>query len=91
MEYAIAFLSASARFKCLDNELSSLRVMEAVIDIRTFKSLHARVKVHDKGSHVVSFVIICSLLLSLLLAFKVPASAITSASDILVQRTKILG
>ncbi|GHO81388.1 isoprenylcysteine carboxyl methyltransferase [Ktedonobacter sp. SOSP1-85] len=59
------------------------RVMEASVDIRTFKRLRAGAQRQDKGSHVVLLCLIGSgLLLGILLALKVPATAITSAPDI---------
>jgi protein-S-isoprenylcysteine O-methyltransferase Ste14 len=59
------------------------RVMEAGIDIRTFQRLRAGAQLQDKGSHVVLLcLIVCGLLLGILLALKVPATAITSAPDI---------
>jgi protein-S-isoprenylcysteine O-methyltransferase Ste14 len=59
------------------------RVMEASVDIRTFRRLRAGAKLQDKGSHVVLLcLIVFGLLLGILLALKVPATAITSAPDI---------
>jgi protein-S-isoprenylcysteine O-methyltransferase Ste14 len=59
------------------------RVMEAIVDIRTFKRLHAGAKLQDKGSHVVLLcLIVFGLLLGILLALNVPAAALTSAPDI---------
>jgi protein-S-isoprenylcysteine O-methyltransferase Ste14 len=59
------------------------RVMEASVDIRTFQRLRAGAKLQDKGSHVVLLcLIVFGLLLGILLALKVPATAITSAADI---------
>lgn len=55
------------------------RVMEAIVDIRTFKRLHAGARRQDKGSHAVLICLITlGILLGALLAFKVPATAITS-------------
>lgn len=59
------------------------RVIEASVDIRTFKRLRAGAQRQDKGSHVVLLcLIVFGLLLGLLLALKVPATAITSAPDL---------
>ena len=56
------------------------RVMEAIVDIRTFKRFRTGIQRQDRGSHVV---IIClvgvGVLVGVLLAFKLPATAITSA------------
>jgi protein-S-isoprenylcysteine O-methyltransferase Ste14 len=60
------------------------RVMEVGVDIRTFKRLRAGIQRRDKGSHLVLLcLIVFGLLLAVLLALKVPATAITSAPDIL--------
>ncbi len=60
------------------------RVMEVTVDIRTFKRLRAGARRQDKGSHVVLLCLIMfGLLLGVLLAFEVPATAIIGASDIL--------
>jgi len=60
------------------------RVMEASVDIRTFKRLRAGIQRQDKGSHVALLcLIVFGLLLGVLLALKVPATTITSAPDIL--------
>jgi protein-S-isoprenylcysteine O-methyltransferase Ste14 len=60
------------------------RVMEASVDIRTFKRFRAGIQRQDKGSHVVPLCLVgFGILLGLLLAFKVPVTAITSASVIL--------
>ena len=60
------------------------RVMEAGLDIRTFKRFRAGARRQDKGSH---WVLIClvalGVLLGLLLAFRVPATTITSARTLL--------
>jgi protein-S-isoprenylcysteine O-methyltransferase Ste14 len=59
------------------------RVIEASLDFRTFKRFHAGARRQDKGSHVALIcLIVFGLLLGLLLALKVPATAITSAPDI---------
>jgi protein-S-isoprenylcysteine O-methyltransferase Ste14 len=59
------------------------RVMEASVDIRTFQRLRAGAQRQDKGSHVVLLcLIVLGLLLGILLALKVPATAITSAPDL---------
>jgi protein-S-isoprenylcysteine O-methyltransferase Ste14 len=59
------------------------RVMEAIVDIRTFKRLRTGARRQDKGSHVVLLcLIVFGLLLGILLALKVPATAITNAPDI---------
>ena len=58
------------------------RVMEAGVDIRTFQRLRAGARREDKGSHVVLLCfIVIGLLLGILLALKVPATAITSAPE----------
>ena len=60
------------------------RVMEVGVDIRTFKRLRAGIQRQDKGSHVVLLcLIVFGFLLGVLLALKVPATAITGAPDIL--------
>ncbi len=57
------------------------RVIEASVDIRTFKRLRAGAQRQDKGSHVVLLcLLVFGILLGLLLAYKVPAAAITGAS-----------
>ena len=60
------------------------RVMEASVDIRTLKRLRAGARRQDKGSHAV---LIClatlGIVLGTLLAFRVPATAITSARTFL--------
>ena len=57
------------------------RVMETSVDIRTFKRLRARIQRQDKGSHVVLLCLLgFGILLGVLLAFKVPVTAITGAS-----------
>lgn len=59
------------------------RVMEAIVDIRTFQRLRAGASRQDRGSHAVLLcLIVCGLFLGILLALKVPATAITSAPDI---------
>ena len=56
------------------------RVMEASVDIRTFKRLRAGIQRQDKGSHVVLLVLVVfGVLLGLQLDFKVQVFAITSA------------
>ena len=56
------------------------RVIEVGVDIRTFKRFRAGIQRRDRGSHVV---IIClvgfGVLIGVLLAFKLPATSITSA------------
>ena len=60
------------------------RVMEASVDIRTFKRLRAGARRQDKGSHaVLTCLVVLGILLGTLLAFKVPATAITSARTFL--------
>jgi protein-S-isoprenylcysteine O-methyltransferase Ste14 len=55
--------------------------MEVSVDIRTYKRLRAGAGRQDKGSHVVLLcLIVCGLLLGVLLALKVPGTAISSAS-----------
>ena len=57
------------------------RVIEAIVDIRTFKRFRAGIRRQDKGSHVVLICLIAAgILLGLLLAYKFPATAITGAS-----------
>ena len=57
------------------------RVMEASVDIRTLKRFRAGIQRQDKGSHVVLLCLLgLGILLGMLLAFKVPATAISSAS-----------
>jgi protein-S-isoprenylcysteine O-methyltransferase Ste14 len=57
------------------------RVMEASVDIRTFKRLRAGIQRQDKGSHVVLIcLVVFGLLLGVLLAYKDPVTTITSAS-----------
>jgi protein-S-isoprenylcysteine O-methyltransferase Ste14 len=59
-------------------------VLEAGVDFRTLKRLHAGIQRQDKGSRLVlSCLIVVGLLLGLLLALKVPATAITRAPDLL--------
>jgi protein-S-isoprenylcysteine O-methyltransferase Ste14 len=56
------------------------RVMEASVDIRTFKRLRAGIQRQDKGSHMVLLCLsVFGILLGLLLAFKAQVFAITSA------------
>jgi len=60
------------------------RVMEASVDIRTFKRLRSGIQRQDKGSRVVLLcLVVFGLLLGVLLALKIPATAITSVSVIL--------
>src|SRR5437764_4935994 len=60
------------------------RVMEAIVDIRTLKRLRAGARRQDKGSHAVLICLITlGILLGLLVAFRVPATAITSARTFL--------
>lgn len=57
------------------------RVMEASVDIRTLKRLRAGIQRQDKGSHVVLLcLVVFGILLGVLLALKVPVTAITSVS-----------
>ena len=57
------------------------RVMEAIVDIRTFKRLRTGARRQDKGSHAVILVLaVAGILLGLLLAYKVPATTIISGS-----------
>jgi protein-S-isoprenylcysteine O-methyltransferase Ste14 len=56
------------------------RVMEASMDIRTLKRLRAGARRQDKGSHAILICLVTlGILLGALVAFKVPATAITSA------------
>ena len=60
------------------------RVMEASVDIRTLKRLRAGARRQDKGSQAVLIgLVTLGILLGTLLAFKVPATAITSARTFL--------
>lgn len=60
------------------------RVMEAIVDIRTYKRLRAGAQRQDKGSHIALLcLIVVGILLGMLLASWVPATAITGAPDIL--------
>ena len=55
------------------------RVMEASVDIKSFKHLRAGARRQDKGSHAVLICMVTlGIFLSTLLAFQVPATAITS-------------
>jgi protein-S-isoprenylcysteine O-methyltransferase Ste14 len=57
------------------------RVLEASVDIKTFKRLRASIQRQDKGSHVVLLgLVVIGVLLGLLLAFKVQVFAITSGN-----------
>lgn len=59
------------------------RVMEALVDVQTFKRLRTGTQRQDKGSHVVLLcLIVLGLFLGILLALNVPATALTSAPDI---------
>src|ERR1700730_16150112 len=59
-------------------------VIEASVDIRTLKRLCAGAQRQDKGSHAVLICLVTlGILLGALLAFKVPATAITSARTLL--------
>jgi protein-S-isoprenylcysteine O-methyltransferase Ste14 len=60
------------------------RVMEAIVDIRTFKRLRAGARRQDKGSHAVLICLVAlGIVLGMLVAFRVPATAITSARTFL--------
>ena len=60
------------------------RVMEASVDIRTLKRLRAGARRQDKGSHAVLIgLVTLGILLGTPVAFKVPATAITSARTFL--------
>jgi protein-S-isoprenylcysteine O-methyltransferase Ste14 len=60
------------------------RVLEASLDIRTLKRLRAGARRQDKGSHAVIICLVTlGILLGALLAFKVPATGITSARTFL--------
>lgn len=59
------------------------RVMEAIVDIRTFKRLRTGARRQDKGSHMVLLcLIVFGFFLGILLSLKVPATTITNAPDI---------
>ncbi len=59
------------------------RVMETSVDIRTFKRLRAGARRQDKGSHAVLIcLIVLGILLSTLLTFRVPTTAIASAQPL---------
>lgn len=59
------------------------RVMESSIDIMSRRRLHANVRRQDRGSYVLILcLIVLGVLLGVLLALSVPATAITSASAI---------
>jgi len=60
------------------------RVMEVSVDIRTLKRLRAGARRQDKGSRAVLICLVAlGILLGMLLAFRVPATAITSARTFL--------
>jgi protein-S-isoprenylcysteine O-methyltransferase Ste14 len=60
------------------------RVMEAIVDIRTRNRLRAGARRQDKGSRVVLIsVLTLGILVGMLLAFAVPATAITNARPFL--------
>jgi len=60
------------------------RVMEASVDIRTLKRLRAGARHQDKGSHAVLICLVAlGIVLGMLLAYRVPATAITSARTFL--------
>ena len=60
------------------------RVMEVSVDIRTLKRLRAGARRQDKGSHAVLICLIAlGIVLGMLLAFRVSATAITSARPFL--------
>ena len=64
--------------------LLTWRVMEAVIDIKSHKRLRAGAHRQDSGSYIVLFcLILLGLLLGLLLAFKFPATTISTIPTIL--------
>lgn len=64
--------------------LLTWRVMETVIDIKTHKRLRAGAQRQDKGSHIVLLcLIVFGILLGVLLALELPATAITTIPDIL--------
>jgi protein-S-isoprenylcysteine O-methyltransferase Ste14 len=61
-----------------------LRVMESVIDILTYKRLRSGARRQDKGSRLVlAVLIVLGALLSYLVAFNVPATAITISRPLL--------
>jgi protein-S-isoprenylcysteine O-methyltransferase Ste14 len=58
--------------------------METSVDIRTHKRLRAGIQRQDKGSHVILLcLLVFGIFLGVLLAFKVPATAVTTTPDIL--------
>ncbi len=60
------------------------RVMEVIVDIRTLKRLHGGAQRQDKGSHAILIcLVVLGFLFGLLLAYRVPATAINSASGFL--------
>jgi protein-S-isoprenylcysteine O-methyltransferase Ste14 len=60
------------------------RVLEAGVDIRSFKRLRAGIRRQDRGSRVVLlFLIMSGTLLGVLVALKVPTAVIADASDFL--------
>lgn len=62
------------------------RVMEVIVDIRTFKRFRAGVQRQDKGSHMFLLcLLVFGILFGLLLALKVPATTITGASVFLLR------
>src|SRR4051794_39718062 len=59
------------------------RVMEAVVDIRSFKRLRTGIRRQDKGSHLtILCLVVGGILLGVLTVFTVPATAITFAPDL---------
>ncbi|HET8913527.1 MAG TPA: isoprenylcysteine carboxylmethyltransferase family protein [Ktedonobacteraceae bacterium] len=57
------------------------RVMEAIVDIKTYKRLRTGIQRQDKGSYLVLFCLIASgIFFGILIAYRVPAADITRAS-----------
>ncbi len=78
------FAHQPALLSVLLGSLLIWRVMEASVDIMTLKRLRAGARRQDRGSHAVLICLVTlGILLGTLLAFKVPATTITSARTFL--------
>lgn len=78
------FAHQPALLSVLLGSLLIWRVMEASVDIMTLKRLRAGARLQDRGSHAVLICLVTlGILLGTLLAFKVPATTITSARTFL--------